>query len=143
MIGLIRTMQERTIASMSIHRVRRALILSLSFMATAVAIQGNVSPANDGSRQEGDRHRLAGTVSGSSAGDAPRGKELYGASCVVCHGPRAEGNIGPRLAGNPLLSKEQAFRKIVHEGRHMMPPLKGSITDGQLADILAWLKTLP
>ncbi|MDF0642483.1 MAG: c-type cytochrome [Nitrospira sp.] len=128
---------------MSIHRIRRAFILSLSFMATAIVLHGNVSPANDGSHQDGDRHPLAGTVSDSSAGDAPRGKELYDASCVVCHGPRAEGNIGPRLAGNPLLSNEQVFRKIVHEGRHMMPPLKGSITDRQLADILAWLRTLP
>ncbi|BFU94834.1 MAG: protein of unknown function [Nitrospira sp.] len=112
-------------------------------MATAIVAHGNVSLANDGGLQDSDRHRVAGTVSGSSAGDAPRGKELYGASCIVCHGAKAEGNIGPRLAGNPLLSNEQAFRKIVHEGRHMMPPLKGSITDGQLADILAWLKTLP
>ena len=71
------------------------------------------------------------------------GEELYNASCVVCHGPRATGGIGPRLVGNPILSNDQAFWKIVHEGRHIMPPLKGIVTDRQIADIRAWLRTLP
>ena len=68
-------------------------------------------------------------------GDNTRGEELYNASCVVCHGPRATGGIGPRLAGNPVLSNEQAFWKIVLEGRHVMPPLKGALTEQQIADI--------
>ncbi len=77
-----------------------------------------------------------------AAGDPTRGEELYKASCVVCHGPRATGGIGPRLAGNPILSNEQAFWKIVHEGRHVMPPLKDAVNEQQMADIQAWLKTL-
>jgi mono/diheme cytochrome c family protein len=85
------------------------------------------------------------TDSGSktSAGNSKRGAELYQASCVVCHGPRAMGDIGPKLAGNPVLSNDQAFWKIVHEGRHVMPPLKGAVTDEQLTDIRAWLRSLP
>jgi len=77
-----------------------------------------------------------------SAGDTGQGEELYKASCVVCHGPQATGGIGPRLAGNPVLSNDQAFWKVVYEGRHMMPPLKGAVTEQQMADIRAWLKTL-
>ena len=77
-----------------------------------------------------------------SAGDSSRGQGLYDSSCIVCHGPQAAGGIGPRLAGNPVLSNEQAFWKVVYEGRHVMPPLKGSITEQQMADIQAWLKTL-
>ena len=72
-----------------------------------------------------------------------RGQELYQASCVVCHGPRAEGGVGPKLAGNPVLSNDREFWKIVHEGRHVMPPLKGTVTDQHLNDIRAWLRTLP
>ena len=79
----------------------------------------------------------------SSMGNSTRGEELYQASCVVCHGSRAMGGIGPRLAGNPVLASDQAFWKIVHEGRNVMPPLKGVVTDQQLADIRAWLRTLP
>jgi mono/diheme cytochrome c family protein len=41
-----------------------------------------------------------------------------------------------------VLSNEQVFWKVVYEGRHVMPPLKGVITERQMADIHAWLKTL-
>ena len=81
--------------------------------------------------------------SSKPVGDATRGEALYGASCVVCHGPQAGGKIGPRLSGNPVLANEPAFRKIVHEGRHVMPPLKDTLSDQQIGDILAWLRTLP
>jgi mono/diheme cytochrome c family protein len=89
-----------------------------------------------------------GTVSSSdskpkpSSGDSSRGEQLYDASCVVCHGPHASGGIGPRLANNPVLSNDQAFWTIVYEGRHVMPPLKGAVTEHQMADIRAWLLTL-
>jgi len=78
-----------------------------------------------------------------ASGDSIRGEDLYQASCVVCHGPRASGGIGPRLVGNPVLSNDQAFWKIVYEGRHVMPPLKGAVTEQQMADIRAWLRSLP
>ena len=77
-----------------------------------------------------------------SSGDSERGEELYQSSCVVCHGPRASGGIGPSLANNPVLSNDQAFWKVVYEGRHVMPPLKGAVTEQQMADIRAWLRTL-
>lgn len=76
------------------------------------------------------------------AGDSSRGEGLYNASCIVCHNAGAAGGIGPRLAGNAVLSNEPAFWKVVYEGRHVMPPLKGAITEQQMADIQAWLKTL-
>jgi mono/diheme cytochrome c family protein len=77
-----------------------------------------------------------------STGDSNRGEKLYQASCSVCHGPGATGGIGPRLAGNPVLSKEKTFWTVVYEGQHMMPPLSGAITTQQMADIRAWLLTL-
>jgi mono/diheme cytochrome c family protein len=70
------------------------------------------------------------------------GEELYQASCVVCHGPWASGGIAPRLASNPILSNDQAFWKVVYEGRHVMPPLKGVITEEQMTDIRTWLQAL-
>jgi mono/diheme cytochrome c family protein len=99
--------------------------------------------ASDVGRQGSDTNSSSGMASSHSTGDGTRGEKLYNASCVVCHGPRAAGGIGPRLAGNPVLSNEQAFWKIVSEGRHVMPPLKDAVTKQQMADIQAWLKTLP
>lgn len=77
-----------------------------------------------------------------ATGDSNRGEKLYQASCIVCHGTHAIGGIGPRLAGNPVLSNEQAFWKVVYEGQHVMPPLKGAVTGQQMADIRAWLQSL-
>ena len=77
-----------------------------------------------------------------SSGDSNRGEKLYQASCIVCHGPRASGGIGLRLANNPVLSNDLAFWKVVYEGRHVMPPLKGVVTEQQMADIRAWLLAL-
>lgn len=76
-------------------------------------------------------------------GEHPRGQELYNASCVVCHGPGAKGGIGPKLAGNPVVSNDTVFHKILSEGRHMMPPLKDTVTEEQLGEIRTWLRSLP
>ena len=78
----------------------------------------------------------------SPVGDAGRGERLYKASCVVCHDPEGVGALGPRLAGNPILSNDTAFKEIIRQGRHMMPPLQDTLTGQQLADIQAWLQTL-
>ena len=103
---------------------------------------GTAIGANDGGPQSADKIGSSGSVSMRPVGDSSRGEGLYNASCIVCHGPQAAGSIGPRLAGNAVLSNEQAFWKVVYEGRHVMPPLKGAITEQQMADIRAWLKTL-
>ena len=34
------------------------------------------------------------------------------------------------------------FAKIVKQGRHVMPPLHGNVSDQQIADIRAWLMTI-
>lgn len=121
---------------------RLVICALLSVVVLEVAGNGTVIGASDGGPQNADKIGLSGNVSMRPAGDSSRGEGLYNASCIVCHNSGAAGGIGPRLAGNPVLSNEQAFWKVVYEGRHVMPPLKGVITEQQMADILAWLKTL-
>lgn len=117
--------------------------LSVLFLGASIDVDGNLARASDGGPQGADKNSSSRMASRHPMGDNKRGEELYNASCVVCHGSRATGGIGPRLAGNPVLSNEQAFWKTVSEGRHMMPPLKGALTEQQIADTQAWLKTLP
>lgn len=111
-------------------------------VGASINADGNLARASDGGPQGADKNSPSGMPSSHPTGDTTRGERLYEASCTVCHGPRAMGGIGPRLASNPVLSNEQAFWKIVLEGRHIMPPLKGSLTEQQIADVRAWLKTL-
>jgi mono/diheme cytochrome c family protein len=124
---------------------RKKLLMSFALSVYLIAssdVDSNLARASDRGRQVADRNSSSGTTSAHPAGDGKRGEELYKASCIVCHGQRAAGGVGPRLAGNPVLLNEQAFWKTVYEGRHVMPPLKGTLTEQQIADIQAWLKTL-
>ena len=116
--------------------------LSVSLIGATISVDDHLARASDGVLQGIDKTSSSGMVSKHPTGDNTRGEGLYNASCVVCHGPRATGGIGPRLAGNPVLSNEQAFWKTLSEGRHVMPPLKDALTEQQIADIQAWLKTL-
>jgi mono/diheme cytochrome c family protein len=80
------------------------------------------------------------------AGEAPQGDVRRGAAewvrCVNCHGPQAEGAFGPDLAGRDLTWAQ--FRKAVREPWGIMPMFtEGQKSDQALADILAYLKTLP
>lgn len=121
--------------------VTRLLAMAILSCGVSLGAEQRVAPAMAGGVQASDQKSATGTSREYPAGT--RGEELYNASCVVCHGPRAMGGIGPKLAGNPVISNDEAFWKVVHEGRHVMPPLKGVVTDEQMTDIRAWLKSLP
>lgn len=120
------------------------LVICALLCVVVLEVAGNriAIGASDGGPQNTDKIGSGGSVPMRPAGDSSRGEGLYNASCIVCHNSGAAGGIGPRLAGNPVLSNEQAFWKVVYEGRHVMPPLKGAITEQQMADIQTWLKTL-
>jgi mono/diheme cytochrome c family protein len=124
------------------HKLLIRCAVLVLFLGDSINGDGRLALASDVGPQGTDKDSSSGMASRRPAGDQTRGEELYKASCVVCHGPSAIGGIGPRLAGNPVLSNDQAFWKVVHEGRHVMPPLKDAVTEQQMADIQAWLKTL-
>jgi mono/diheme cytochrome c family protein len=129
--------------AMPIQNLLIRFTLSVLFLGPTINVDDHLARANDAEEQGGDKNSSSGTVPMHPTRDKKRGEDLYNASCVVCHGPGATGGIGPRLAGNLVLWNEQAFWKILSEGRHMMPPLKDALTEQQMTDIQAWLKTLP
>lgn len=128
--------------AMLTHKVVICFALSVFFLGASSNGDCDLARAADRDPLSADAGSSSGLPSKSPAENPLRGEELYNASCVVCHGPRAAGGIGPRLAGNPVLSNDQAFTKIMSEGRHMMPPLTDAVTEQQMAGIRAWLKTL-
>ncbi|HEX5647526.1 MAG TPA: cytochrome c [Nitrospira sp.] len=119
---------------------RIALLAILTGLS--LALNSGLAWSGDVGVQPSEKNRSGDIRPKPSTGDSNRGEKLYQASCNVCHGPRATGGIGPRLAGNPVLSNEKAFWTVVYEGQHVMPPLNGVITSQQMADIRAWLLTL-
>jgi cytochrome c oxidase cbb3-type subunit 3 len=75
-------------------------------------------------------------------GDAKRGQNLYGQNCLPCHGRQGVGGVGPKLAGNQVLTDAPRFWDTVLNGRGGMPPWGTALTGQEIADIHSWLQTL-
>lgn len=78
-------------------------------------------------------------------GDAKAGQQLFLADgCWECHGTVGQGGVitGPRLAHTAL--PEAAVLQQLRVPQNAMPPYEASvISDAQVADIYAWLESLP
>ncbi|MDP2127262.1 MAG: PQQ-binding-like beta-propeller repeat protein, partial [Pseudohongiella sp.] len=82
----------------------------------------------------------------SSTGDANTGAVLYGAYCLVCHGPMAmsSGPV-PDLRYTPMLLTEAGFHGIVLEGNLLsrgMPGFSADIGAAEVESIRAYLLQL-
>ena len=78
------------------------------------------------------------------AGDVANGKKIYTSyGCYQCHGYGGQGGAaGARLNGNPIAFT--AFVRYVRQPRNQMPPYTAKVvTDKELADIYAFIHSLP
>lgn len=75
-------------------------------------------------------------------GHALQGATVYAQNCLPCHGEAAAGGVGPKLAGNPILNREEAFHETVMRGRGAMPAWGAILKPQEIADVHAWLKSL-
>ncbi len=79
-------------------------------------------------------------------GDPKNGEMLFQAQCSKCHGDdKARGNAPSLHNGEFLSSASPAFLKhAIVNGRPPTPmqPFRGTLTDAQIDDIIAWLKGL-
>lgn len=102
------------------------------WMAPAEAARrGNPIPANSASRE--------------------RGRKLFEANCVSCHGPTGRGNgpIAARLETLPADLAEMAgqhpdgdFAWKIAEGRGAMPSWKGILKENQIWDLVNYVQSL-
>jgi mono/diheme cytochrome c family protein len=85
----------------------------------------------------------SGVGAGAAAGNAENGKRIFTAyGCYECHGRVAQGaSTGPRLGPHPI-----PLANVINELRHpnQMPPYTEKvISDAEIADIYAFLQSLP
>ncbi len=79
-----------------------------------------------------------------AAGSADKGKIAYVKhGCWQCHGFMGQGGVtGPKLAPNPM--PPEALTAFVRFTKGAMPPYQATIlSDGDLADIHAYLLSIP
>ena len=91
-----------------------------------------------------DKKPAADTAS-TPSGNAENGKKLFNTiGCFECHDHEGQGGAGtgPRLAGDPI-----TFSAFVNQLRHpaiQMPPYTEKVlSDAQVADIYAYLHSIP
>jgi len=78
------------------------------------------------------------------AGDPMKGRPLYMDRCSGCHGL----NGSPRVTeipdfkmGEGLMKSDQEILAFVKKGKGVMPGFKGTLTDTEIRDILAYVRT--
>ena len=81
----------------------------------------------------------------SSAGNAQNGRRIYtNYGCYECHGREGQGSklTGPRIGPDP--TGFSAFVQYIRRPGGQMPPYTSKVvSDAELADIYAFLKSLP
>ncbi len=90
-------------------------------------------------------HQAAAQAAAELRGDAASGAKLFvDRACWQCHGLAAQGGgiAGPRLAGR--VQVWGAFAAYVRRpAEEMIPYTPKVLPDRELADIFAWLRSLP
>jgi len=75
-----------------------------------------------------------------SAAEEP-GQRVYEEKCSQCHGAEGQGGKGPRLVPYEF-TYEQALEQIRHPLCDMPPMPPSQVSDEEVAQIVAYLKTL-
>jgi ubiquinol-cytochrome c reductase cytochrome c subunit len=112
-------------------------LLGLGLLVTALLGAGRTS--------EGAPSVAASPVASTAAGNAVAGKETFTQECSICHGAGAKGFIGPYIAGvNWGTSGLLTIVRAGIGGYGGMPAFNaGAVTDNDIANIVAYLATLP
>ena len=70
------------------------------------------------------------------------GKPLYMQACASCHGANAKGSIGPNLHNEDMSDNQIAGVIKNGKGQGQMPAFSSKFNDGQINEIIAYLRSL-
>lgn len=87
----------------------------------------------------------AGSAGTATAANFVQGQQLYQMHCAACHGARGEGVMpeAPKFRmGERLDQPDMVLMQSVRSGKKAMPPFFGILQDGQILDVLAYVRTL-
>jgi cytochrome c6 len=78
------------------------------------------------------------------------GAATYKAKCEMCHGTDGLGNtpVGKKLMARPfnapdvLKESDADFTAVIDKGKNKMPAFAGKLTDAQITEVVAYIRTL-
>lgn len=85
------------------------------------------------------------TMGATVAGDPAKGRGLYATRCAGCHGPNGLPTM-PEIPnftmGQGLMKSDLEIMSFVKKGKGVMPAFEGVITDEEILDVIAHIRTL-
>ena len=88
---------------------------------------------------------MVGFAGLAQAADPLKGAKLYNQRCADCHGSNGQ----PTMSGVPDFSRNQALMqsdldliRTISVGKGMMPAFQGLLSEQQILDVIAYLRTL-
>jgi len=120
---------------------RNYLVLGIAFLGVAVAVLAQDPPAKAPAKK-----------AAASKGSPTKGKEVFDQKCGLCHFADSDAKkIGPGLKGiskrgtftvNNNKFTEETLKTWIENGDSLMPPFKDVLDEGQIKDVIAYVKTL-
>ncbi len=109
----------------------------------AAVVQVTAAPTEAPTQAATAASTAAPVAAAAVTGGVGNGKELFTANgCIACHAADLSGGIGPKLAGRTTADlTEDRIRSQVRNGGNGMPAFE-KITDQQLADIIAFIRSV-
>lgn len=88
---------------------------------------------------------LLAASSALQAADTFKGKQLYMTNCVTCHGATGKSVIpgAPNLAqGDAMMRPDFTLLNAIRSGKNAMPAFRGILSDRDIMDVIAYMRTL-
>jgi cytochrome c6 len=83
--------------------------------------------------------------SATQAGDIKKGRQLYGSYCAICHGPTGRSTMAgaPNFdRGEGLMRPDSDLQASIRSGKNACPAFRGILSDREILDVVAFLRTL-
>ncbi|HCY62916.1 MAG TPA: cytochrome c, class I [Oxalobacteraceae bacterium] len=87
----------------------------------------------------------AGFAGDVYAADNLRGRQLYAANCSICHGEGGRSVIpgAPNFGrGEAVLKPDMTLLAAIRSGKNAMPAFQGILSDRDIMDVIAYVRTL-
>jgi cytochrome c6 len=81
----------------------------------------------------------------AQAGDINKGRQLYGSYCSICHGLTGRSTMAgaPNFnRGEGLMRPDADLLASIRSGKNACPAFRGILTDREILDVVAFLRTL-
>ena len=118
-----------------------ALLLTVGCQSAAPAKPATTAAATTAPAATAAATTAPAATSAATTAPPTPGQQVFTSNCNACH-PGGRQGAGPTLVGvTGRLSDAQITQKI-RQGAGEMPAMGGTISEPQMADLLAYLKTL-